>query len=145
MPGAAPTEIVHATCVALNGRALLIRGASGRGKSALALELMGMGAELVADDRVVLTRKGDQVIADAPAPIRGMIEARGIGLLNATPAGPAPVMMVADLDQAETERLPRALTTQLLGREVTLLRAVQAPHFAAALLQYLKAGRQAET
>ena len=51
--------IVHASCVARDGRAVLIRGASGSGKSGLALQLMALGAGLVADDRTRLWREGD--------------------------------------------------------------------------------------
>ena len=49
-----PGIILHASCVALAGRGLLIRGAPGSGKSTLALTLMGLGADLVGDDRIDL-------------------------------------------------------------------------------------------
>ncbi len=64
----------HASCVAYGGRGVLILGASGRGKSALALRLMALGAVLVADDRTDLCREGDSVMARAPDAIKGMIE-----------------------------------------------------------------------
>lgn len=132
--------IEHATCVAYQARGLLIRGASGRGKSALALSLMAFGADLVSDDRVKLTLKDGLVVADAAPNIRGMIEARGIGLLAAESVGPVPVVAVVDLDQAETDRLPVAHQTRVMGQSVPLFRAVDAPHFAPALIQYLKSG-----
>ena len=66
--------------LAVAGRGLLILGPSGAGKSALALQIMALGGQLVADDRVELTRQGDEVIARCPAPLRGLIEARGLGL-----------------------------------------------------------------
>ena len=50
----ATTLAVHATCVAVNGKGVLIVGASGSGKSTLALQMLAMGAELVADDQVIL-------------------------------------------------------------------------------------------
>ena len=135
---------LHATCVAVDGRGLLITGASGRGKSGLALQLMALGAALVADDRVTLWLEDTQVMADAPAPISGLIEARGVGLLHATPAGPVPVVLVVSLDQVETERLPPTRDTAVLGQSVTLLHKVDSPHFPAAVLQYLRAGRRSE-
>ncbi|MFV0513281.1 MAG: HPr kinase/phosphorylase [Jhaorihella sp.] len=134
--------IVHASCVALDGRALLIAGASGSGKSALALALMGLGAALVADDRVQLVCRNGRLLADAPPPIRGLIEARGVGLLPAHPAGLTPVVAVVDLDSEETERLPPPRQTVLLGVALPQFRKVGAAHFPPALIQYLKAGRQ---
>ncbi|MCA0872736.1 HPr kinase/phosphatase C-terminal domain-containing protein [Seohaeicola saemankumensis] len=134
--------ILHASCVALGRRALLITGASGSGKSSMALALMAHGAQLVADDRTVVTRQGDDLIAAAPPAIAGLIEARGIGILNADTIGATPLYAVLDLDQTETERLPGHRETTLLGQSVPLLLRVETPHFAAAVLQYLKAGRQ---
>lgn len=136
------SEIVHATCVAVAGRGLLIMGGSGRGKSGLALRMMALGAGLVADDRVMLNLQRDRVIASAPKVIGGLIEARGLGLLHATPHPPVPVMAVLDLNTTETERLPGQRTTRLLGQSVTLLHNADSAHFPAALMQYLKAGRR---
>ena len=134
--------IIHASCVAWQGRAALIRGASGRGKSSLALELMAFGATLVADDRVVLQAGPGGITASAPDPLSGLIEARGIGLLNAEAARPASVVVVVDLDHEESTRLPEPREAELLGQSLPLLHTVKSPHFAAALLQYLKAGRR---
>ncbi len=134
--------ILHASCVALGRRALLITGASGSGKSSMALALMAYGAQLVADDRTLVTRQGDDLIAAAPPTIAGLIEARGIGILHAATVGATPLFAVLDLDRTETERLPHHHETDLLGQSVPLLLRVATPHFTAALLQYLKAGRQ---
>ncbi|AVO39790.1 serine kinase [Pukyongiella litopenaei] len=133
--------MVHASCVAVGARAVLIRGGSGSGKSALALAMMGLGAALVADDRVWLTRDAGQVIATAPQATAGLIEARGVGILRADALGSAPVVLVADLERTETDRLPHPRTTVLLGCRLPLLFRVDGPHFAPALVQYLKAGR----
>ncbi|MBT9384714.1 HPr kinase/phosphatase C-terminal domain-containing protein [Pseudooceanicola sp. CBS1P-1] len=132
---------IHATCVSLEGRGLLIRGPSGSGKSSLALELMARGAGLVSDDRVILERRGAAVIASAPETIRGMIEARGVGLLNARPADPAPLVLVVDLATPESDRLPPHRSTILLGVSLTLLHNTGTSAFPAAILQYLREGR----
>ncbi len=137
-----PSDIIHASCVALEGRGLLIRGSSGSGKSGLALKLMAYGAKLVSDDRVKLTLEDGQVLAEAPPAISGLIEARGIGLLNATPVQVAPIVLVVDLDKVETERFPPLRKTDLFGKTVTLLHKVDMPHFPEAILQYLIAGRR---
>ena len=76
-------KVIHASCVALGRSAVLLVGPSGSGKSALALELMALGAELVADDRTVLSLHDTGLIASCPASIRGRIDARGVGLLAA--------------------------------------------------------------
>lgn len=132
--------ILHASCVALEGRGLLITGVSGQGKSALALQLMAFGAQLVADDRVLLQLLHGQVVASAPEPIRGLIEARFMGLLRAQIRSPVPVAALVDLDEAETERLPVRHTTRLLDQEVVLVKRVDGAHFAPALMQYLRCG-----
>lgn len=103
-----------------------------------------MGADLVADDRVILTRTGKAVFAAAPDPIAGLIEARGIGLLNAGCSGPVPLNSVVDLNQCEAARMPTLRQTKLLGVSLALLLKVDTPHFPAALMQYLKQGRWPE-
>ena len=137
------TLTIHATTVALKGCAVLIRGASGRGKSRLALEMIGQGALLVSDDRTVLWRAGDALMSDAPDAIRGQIEARGVGLLNAPHAGPCRVVLVADLDRIETERLPQPCVTEILGVELPVQGFSEMTCFSAALLLYLGHGRYA--
>ncbi|WP_261398123.1 HPr kinase/phosphorylase [Maritimibacter alkaliphilus] len=135
--------ILHASSVALAGRAVLVLGAAGRGKSALALELMAMGAGLVADDRTCVAARDGQVWLDAPETIRGRIEARQVGILNATPCGPAALALVVDLDRPEGERLPPQRRIKVLGSDYPLLHNSPMRHFPAAILQYLKAGRHA--
>jgi len=139
-PAPAP-QTCHASCVAYDGRAVLILGASGRGKSALALKLMALGAQLVADDRTVLTRQDMRVMADAPPNIRGRIEARFVGILNGRPAGASPLRLIVDLDQTEIDRLPPQRSKNLMGIALPLLHNSDTSHFPAAILQYLKAGR----
>ncbi|EAR49819.1 Hpr serine kinase/phosphatase domain protein [Oceanicola granulosus HTCC2516] len=132
---------LHATTVALGGRAVVLTGAPGSGKSSTALELMAYGARLVADDGTVLTRRGRRLVAAAAAPVRGLIEARGIGLLNAVPVAGAEVVLAVDMDQSERERLPQRRTIAWLDVAIPLIFPPECRHLAPALLQYLKAGR----
>jgi HPr kinase/phosphorylase len=111
---------LHASCVAVDGRALLVRGASGSGKSALALELIALGATLVADDQVDLTAEHDRLMAAPPDRLAGLIEARGLGLLRLPHTAPAAVAALLDLDTAPAARLPPRETQTLCG--VTLQR-----------------------
>lgn len=78
----------HGTCVAIDGKGVLITGASGAGKTALALTLIrraragGIEAGLVADDRVILDSDAGGVIARCPAPLAGKVEIRGWGIAD---------------------------------------------------------------
>lgn len=134
---------LHATTVAIEGRAMLILGPSGSGKSSLGLQLMAVGATLVADDRTDLSRAGDEVIASCPAPLRGRIEARGVGILAVADHGPAAVSAVVDLGRAEDARLPQSRKHDLLGIALPLVLGPYRPHLYAALRQFLLAGRVA--
>lgn len=134
--------VLHATCIALHGCGCLIIGASGSGKSSLALSLMALGADLVSDDRVILIRNGDTVAASAPPAIHGLIEARGVGILTCDAVGPVQVNWVVDMDMTETERFPEPHRKSMLGLSLPLLYPVKAGHFVPALLQVLKSGRQ---
>ena len=133
--------MVHATTVAVSGRAALIRGRAGAGKSALALQLIALGAGLVADDRTSLRRVERQLIADAPPGIAGRIEARGVGLLMSPPVGPVPVSLIVDLDRSEPARLPPWHEDRIMGLTLPLIGNPQHAHFPAAILLYLRHGR----
>ncbi|MDF1669676.1 MAG: HPr kinase/phosphatase C-terminal domain-containing protein [Roseovarius sp.] len=139
----ASSVALHASCVALRGQAVLITGASGSGKSGLALQLIAFGADLIADDKTMLKRHDNTLIATAPDSIKGQIEARGVGILAATPLAAARVRFVVDMDSLETERLPQMNETHLLGVTLPLIRQAKEPHFAAAIWLLLKGGRVA--
>lgn len=141
--GGPRARIIHAGCVALGNSGVLILGASGTGKSALALQLMAYGCELVSDDRTALAAREGIVVAASPLAIRGKIEARGVGILNAKARAAARVALIVDMDEAEGARLPPFRTYTLLGVELPLLHRIESPHFPAAILQYLKGGRSA--
>ncbi len=136
------TSIVHATCVVLDGHGCLIIGASGSGKSSLALSLMGLGARLVSDDRVVLRRSGGLILASAPSAISGLIEARGIGLLKCDAIGSCELDVVVDMDKCESARLPEKHVIEIIGVRLPLLHRVDGVHFAPALALFLKSGRR---
>ena len=80
-------------------------------------------------------------MASCPPALRGLIEARGLGILTTSPAKPAPVAAIVDLSQTEHARLPPERTQDLLGWPVPLIHNVETDHFAPALLLYLKGGR----
>ena len=99
------TENVHATAVAQDGRAVLICGPSGSGKSDLALRLIDRGFTLVSDDRTLVRGEDERLIASAPPAIRGKIEVRGLGIVDVPAIDDVPVALAAELD-VDIPRLP---------------------------------------
>lgn len=105
---ASPDGPVHASVIAVRGAGVLIRGASGAGKSSLVLSILhaeGEAACLVADDRVVLARQGDAVVARPPREIAGLIEVRGQGILRVPHVDETTIALVVDL--APVDACPR--------------------------------------
>lgn len=116
------TQSVYATCVAIEGKAVLFVGRSGSGKSDLALRLIDRGAELVSDDYVTLAVEAGRLTASPPETIQGKIEVRGLGIINLPFVRSVPVSLVVDLE-ALPDRLPMdALTTEFLGVTLALIR-----------------------
>ena len=130
--------LLHATTVAIAEQAVLIIGPSGGGKSALALQLMALGAQLIADDRTEVHRAAHQVIASVPKAIEGKIEARGVGILEVSVAGPTPIGLVVDLSKRETQRMPQAHTHDVLGVALPCLHNAVGVHFPSAILLYME-------
>lgn len=114
-------ETIHATSVALGGRAVVIIGPSGSGKSDLALRLIDRGFSLVSDDQTILRRDGERLTACAPATIAGKLEVRGLGIVELEPAGEQQVALLVELTSA-IERLPDPSRERvLLGIAVPLV------------------------
>ena len=98
-------ETVHASTVAMDGRAVLIMGASGAGKSDLTLRLLDRGFVLVSDDQTIVRKDGARLIATAPPTIAGKLEIRGIGIVDMDHVTDVPVALIVDLT-SEIQRLP---------------------------------------
>lgn len=144
-------ETLHATVITLGRRAAMIRGASGSGKSDLAMRCLATGtsvlfpepARLVADDYVELSRRGDSLVARCPEPIRGKIEVRGIGIFTLPYIEEAELAVVFDIhSDGLVERHPIPLPqAAFLGVSVPCLalRAFEASA-AAKVLMFLQHG-----
>ena len=114
--------LVHATAIAIDGRAVLLRGPSGTGKSDLALRLIDGGARLVADDQAELRRSGERVLVRAPTEIAGLIEVRGLGIIRVEALAEAALAMCVDMvSSAEVERLPEIRCEEVLGLAVRVI------------------------
>jgi serine kinase of HPr protein (carbohydrate metabolism regulator) len=99
------SENLHASTVARDGRAVLISGPSGSGKSDLALRMLDRGFTLVSDDRTIVRKQGAKLIASPPDTIRGKIEIRGLGIFEIEHVTDIPVALIVEL-RSDIERLP---------------------------------------
>ena len=98
-------ETVHASTVASEGRAVLITGPSGSGKSDLTLRLLDRGFTLVSDDQTIVKKDGDKLVASAPPNIAGKLEIRGIGIVEMETVTNMPVALLVELT-SDIQRLP---------------------------------------
>ena len=99
------SETIHASTVASEGRAVLISGPSGSGKSDLTLRLLDRGFTLVSDDQTIVRREDDRLVASAPPNIKGKLEIRGIGIVDMETVSDVPVGLYVELT-SEIMRLP---------------------------------------
>ncbi len=138
-----PLLLVHATAVAVEGEAVLLRGRPGAGKSDLALRLIEAGGALVADDQVELRPAGGRVVARAPLALAGLLEIRGLGIVRFEALSEAPLALVVDLTpRDQIERLPEPRRTAFFGIDVPLV-ALSA--FEASAVAKLRFARRAFT
>lgn len=102
------SQLLHATCVAIGGRAVLLTGPSGAGKSDLALRLIDRGALLVGDDAVVL----EAGFVSGPERLRGQIEVRGVGIIGVRHTV-QPALLALHIDLVPREAVVRLPEPQL--------------------------------
>lgn len=122
---------LHATALALEGRAALLVGPSGAGKSDLALRCLMrparigsrlLAADLVADDQVLIDACGEALVCRAPEPLAGLIEVRGLGVLRWPAIAQAHVALLVHLEAGGIERMPPAgRSSDILGRRVATI------------------------
>lgn len=107
--------LIHATTVDVAGLGVLILGASGAGKSDLALRLIGEGALLVSDDQTDVQIAGARLRATAPSTIAGLIEIRGSGIAAAPVKRATLLALAVELVAGTPDRMPEARTWSLPG------------------------------
>jgi serine kinase of HPr protein (carbohydrate metabolism regulator) len=114
-------ETVHASTVAIDGRAVLITGPSGAGKSDLTLRLLDRGFTLVSDDQTIVRKDGANLLASAPPTIAGKLEIRGIGIVDMERVDNVPVALIVELT-SDIQRLPDdARERPILGIKLPLI------------------------
>lgn len=118
----------HATAVAIGGAGVAIAGPPGSGKSDLALRLIDRGASLIADDRVIVTRRDAALWLSAPTTIAGRIEVRGIGIVTTAHCPLAPLLLWVEI--GAPERLPEPRT--IIVEEMAVAALTIAPFEASA-------------
>jgi serine kinase of HPr protein (carbohydrate metabolism regulator) len=115
------SETLHASCVTLDGRAVLITGISGSGKSDLSLRLLDRGFVLVADDQTIVRKQGERLIATAPTTIAGKLEIRGVGIVDMETVADVPVALLVELTSS-IQRMPDDLRSRpVLGVSLPLI------------------------
>jgi serine kinase of HPr protein (carbohydrate metabolism regulator) len=114
-------ETLHASTVASDGRAVIITGPSGSGKSDLTLRLLDRGFTLVSDDQTIVKKDGSRVIASAPPTIAGKLEIRGIGIVEMERTDNVPVALIVEL-RSDIQRMPDdSRERPILGVNVPLI------------------------
>ncbi|TIX52148.1 serine kinase [Alteraurantiacibacter aquimixticola] len=107
----------QSSCVLVEGKAVLIEGEPGSGKSSLALALIDRGAQLVGDDGVTLARRGETLWASPPPNTAGLIEIRNVGLVE-MPAAEGPVALLLTLDPQAPRFVDQAGTIAIGGMQL---------------------------
>jgi serine kinase of HPr protein (carbohydrate metabolism regulator) len=114
---------IHATCVSVHKFGVLIQGPSGIGKSDLALRLINEGSMLIADDRVNLLNRKESLIASAPKQLAGLIEVRGIGILQIKFQTKCSISLVVNLTKTRpSSRLPLSKFTKINGIKIPVIK-----------------------
>jgi HPr kinase/phosphorylase len=117
-----PPTTIHASCVAIGTRGVLLIGGSGTGKSDLALRLIDRGALLVADDQCELVAQRGAFLCRPPEALAGKIEVRGVGLVERPWTAPVPVTLAVRLVD-RYERMPDASCVEIIaGKAVEAVR-----------------------
>lgn len=134
-----PTD--HACVIEIAGRGVLIRGASGSGKTALLWQLLSdarahnQTAKLVADDRIILTPYKDGLKAKAPDELAGKMELYGFGIVEMPWSPETTITLVVDLVTPEqVPRMPEPASVDISGIELPLLLVPQSQEVRSARL-----------
>lgn len=133
--------LTHASSVDVLGKAVLIIGKSGTGKSSLALALMGLGADLIGDDQVEIKLINNVIYIQALNQLAGIIEARFIGILRSDYKAISPLHLIVDLSQTKCKRLPAKHTVNIAGKHFDVIYGGGIFNLQYSIYQWMKNGR----
>ncbi len=133
--------ILNASAIALKDKGVLIVGPSGSGKSTLAMEMISLGATLIADDQTIVMNEPDGLYLGPLDSNAGLIEARNVGILKVPWQERVKLSTVVNLSEKETERLPPFRTFELLNNKLPCIYA-KGNKFIAKTLYVLFAGKR---
>lgn len=111
----------QATSVVIDGRALLIEGRPGAGKSSLALALIDRGAVLVGDDSLMIEAREGRLFAHPHPNTRGLLEVRNLGLLTLPVCEEAPVALAIRLADDAPRYVDAAESVDIAGISLPML------------------------
>ncbi len=110
---------IQATAICYNGKAFLIQGKSGVGKSSLALSLVRQGAFLISDDITNVQLLDNKIFACPPIEKKGWLEVRSVGLISGFPVyQQAPIRAVIELSETKPERVPKEQEIEILDKKI---------------------------
>jgi serine kinase of HPr protein (carbohydrate metabolism regulator) len=112
--------LLQATGVSIEGRALILLGEPGSGKSSLALALIDRGAQLIGDDGIIITSDGDRLVASPPPNITGKLEIRNVGIVE-FPVVTAPLCLALELCENAPRYVDKSESYEIAGMAIPLL------------------------
>ena len=130
--------LIHSTGVVFEGKGLLCVGPSGAGKTQMALDLMALGGDLIADDRVYLQAKDDVLIMQRPVPVQNLIELRGIGVVPTPSVAEHPVTLIINFTWEGERRSQGIETDYILGCAVKRLWCRMTPNLPSKIVHLLR-------
>ncbi|MEQ9812091.1 MAG: HPr kinase/phosphatase C-terminal domain-containing protein [Azospirillaceae bacterium] len=136
----ARNRLLHAACVSIAGRGVLILGPSGSGKSDLALRLVDEGAELVGDDQLLIAGTPEGVLARPAPDLAGFLEVRGLGVMPVRRLRGQTLLDLAIELGVPAERVPRPRTYALAGHTLPFFAVDPAAPSATARVRLLAGG-----
>jgi serine kinase of HPr protein (carbohydrate metabolism regulator) len=138
-------QSVHGSAVVIGDDGILIRGASGAGKSSLALALTaaaraeGRFARLIADDRVILSPCHGRIVMRTPSAIAGLVEVRGAGLAKVPHLDAALLRLIVDID-ASAPRYPEEEERRGSIHGIAIRRLITRPEMGVTAVMHILSG-----